>query len=206
VKEDHRQGAVVFDVEEFVADCRAALGEQQPLVATKEILHRALSDPTAIDEALGMPERGGVVPLHRSEDLTVLQIVWPPRVSLFPHEHRMWAANGIYGGREDNTFYRRGPHGIVPSGGKALEAGDVVVLGREVIHAVVNPRSTYTAAIHVYAGDFFATPRSQWDADTLTEEPFDFAHLKRVLSEADEAARAAAAADGDETPDCRGST
>ncbi len=57
----------------------------------------------------------------------------------------------------------------------------------------MNPRSTYTAAIHVYGGDFFDTPRSQWDPDTLTEG-FDIAHLKRVLSEADEAARAAAAA------------
>ncbi|MCA1696687.1 MAG: hypothetical protein LC749_19295, partial [Actinobacteria bacterium] len=98
----------MFDVEEFVAECRAALCEQQPAVATKELLDRALSDPASIDEALGVPDRGGVVPLHRSDDLTILQIVWPPRVSLFPHEHRMWAANGIYGGREDNTFYRRG--------------------------------------------------------------------------------------------------
>lgn len=185
----------MFDVEEFVAECRAALAEQQPAVATKELLGRALADPGAIDEALGVPERGGVVALHRSDDLTVLQIVWPPRVSLFPHDHRMWAANGIYGGREDNTFYRRGLHGIVPSGGKTLDTGDVVVLGREAIHAVVNPRRTYTAAIHVYGGDFFATPRSQWDSDTLTEEPFDIAHLKQVLSEADEAARGAAAAE-----------
>lgn len=184
----------MFDVEEFVTECRVALGEQQAGVAVKEVLDRAVSDPAAIDEALGAPDRGGVVALHRAEDLTVLQIVWPPRVSLFPHEHRMWAANGIYGGREDNAFYRRGPHGIVPSGGKALEAGDVVILGRDAIHAVVNPRSTYTAAIHVYGGDFFDTPRSQWDPDTLTEEPFDIAHLKRVLSEADEAARAAATA------------
>mgnify|MGYP000085351021 CR=1 FL=1 len=100
----------------------------------------------------------------------------------------MWAANGIYRGQEDNAFFRRGPEGIVPSGGKELDAGDVVLLGRDVIHAVVNPRSTYTAAIHVYGGEFFATPRSEWDPETLVERPFDVAHLTSVLAAADEAA------------------
>jgi predicted metal-dependent enzyme (double-stranded beta helix superfamily) len=62
------------------------------------------------------------------------------------------------------------------------------VLGRDVIHSVDNPRGTYTAAIHVYGGDFFATPRSEWDPDTLAEKPFDVEHVKRVLAEADAAA------------------
>jgi len=175
----------MFDLEEFVADCRGALGEGQPALAVKQVLERALSDPGAIEAALGTPAKGGIVALHRADDLTVLQILWPPRVSLFPHDHRMWAANGIYGGCEDNTFYRRTPDGIVSSGGKELEAGDVVLLGSEVIHSVVNPRQTYTAALHVYGGDFFATPRSEWDAQTFTERPFDVAHLDQVLAAAE---------------------
>lgn len=178
----------MFEVEQFLAECRAALADQHPAVAVKEILERTLSNPAAIDKVLGAPSRGGIVPLHRSDELTVLQIVWPPRARLFPHDHRMWAAIGIYGGREDNTFYRRGLRGIVRSGGKALEAGEVAVLGRDVIHSVENPRGTYTAAIHVYGGDFFATPRSEWDPDTLAEKPFDVEHTKRVLADADVAA------------------
>ena len=182
----------MFNVQDFVAGCRAALAENQPALAVKEVLERAMSHRSSIEEALGVADRGGIVPLHRAEDLTVLQIIWPPRVSLFPHDHRMWAANGIYGGREDNTFYRRSPDGIVRSGGKELEAGDVVLLGPDVIHSVVNPRRGYTAAIHVYGGDFFGTPRSEWDAATLTEQPFDVEHLKQVLSGADEVARSQA--------------
>lgn len=179
----------MFDVEQFVVDCRAVLGEQHAPTAVKEVLDRALSDPSSLDASLGGPKPGGIYPLHRSDDLTVLQIVWPPHVSLFPHDHQMWAANGIYRGQEDNTFFRRGPEGIVPSGGKALDAGDAVLLGREVIHAVENRRSSYTAAIHVYGGDFFATPRSEWDPETLVERPFDVDHLTSVLAAADEAAR-----------------
>lgn len=176
-----------FDIDSFVSDCRAALTEERAPLAVKEVLDRALRAPAAIDEALGPPVNGGIVSLHRADDLTILQIIWPPRVSLFPHDHRMWAVNGIYGGAEENTFYRRAGHGLVPSGGKGLDAGDSVVLGSDAIHSVVNPKRTYTAAIHVYGGDFFATPRSEWDAETLTEQPFDVDHLRRVLAEADAA-------------------
>lgn len=178
-----------FEVDEFVAACRSALTERQAPTAVKEVLERALSKPHEIDAALGEPERGGISALHRSEDLTVLWVVWPPHVSLFPHDHRMWAANGIYGGREDNTFYRRQKDGIVRSGGREIEAGDVALLGSDAIHAVANPRSTYTAAIHVYGGDFFATPRSQWDPVTFDEQAFDVENVRRVLADADERAK-----------------
>jgi predicted metal-dependent enzyme (double-stranded beta helix superfamily) len=33
--------------------------------------------------------------LHRSDDLTILQIVWAPGMRLFPHDHDMWACIGI---------------------------------------------------------------------------------------------------------------
>ena len=180
----------MFDVDELVASCREALAEGQAPLAVKEVLERAIARPSEIDAVLGVPARGGIVTLHRSEELTILQVVWPPGVALYPHEHRMWAANGIYGGREDNIFYRRVPEGIVASGGKELDTGQSVLLGGDAIHSVVNPSGSYTAAIHVYGGDYFATPRSQWDPDTLAEQPFDVEHLKRVLDEADQAAKA----------------
>ena len=37
-------------------------------------------------------------------------------MAIYPHEHRMWAVIGLYGGREDNTFYRRSPQGLVVAG------------------------------------------------------------------------------------------
>ena len=39
--------------------------------------------------------------------LTVLNVVWAPGMVLPPHDHRMWAAIGIYAGQEDNEFFRR---------------------------------------------------------------------------------------------------
>jgi predicted metal-dependent enzyme (double-stranded beta helix superfamily) len=179
----------MFDIEAFVADCRSALGEATPALAIKELVDRAVAEPDEIDAALGAPAKGGLRTLHRSNDLTVLQFVWPPGVVLFPHDHRMWAANGIYGGGEENTFYRRTPDGIRVTGGKQLAAGDVALLGDDAIHAVANPHRSYTAAIHVYGGDYFATPRSQWDPTSLREQPFDVEAVRRVLAETDERAR-----------------
>jgi predicted metal-dependent enzyme (double-stranded beta helix superfamily) len=179
----------MFDIDEFVAECEAALSERRPALAVKELVERAVARPDQIDAALGTAARGGFRCLHRSDTMTVLQFVWPPGVELFPHDHRMWAANGIYGGGEDNTFYRRTPGGLRTSGGKQLKAGDVALLGADVIHAVANPNRGYTAAIHVYGGDYFATPRSQWDPTTLQEQPFDVEAVRRTLDEADKQAQ-----------------
>ena len=175
-----------FDVDDFVAACTEALDESDPTRAVKEAFERAFGDLGGIVTALGEPKRGALNALHRSPELTVLQIIWSPNVFLFPHDHRMWAVSGIYGGAEDNTFYRRTGSTIEVSGGSALREGDIGILGERAIHSVTNPSSRYTAAIHVYGGDFFATPRSQWDPDTLVEEPFDVDDVRRVLAEADE--------------------
>lgn len=160
-----------------------------PRFATKELLVQAIAQPTQIDAALGAGTKGGYRCLYRSSALTVLQFIWPPGVRLFPHDHRMWAGIGIYGGGENNSFFRRTPNGIEPSGGRQLQTGDVALLGEDVIHAVANPSRNYTAAIHIYAGDYFGRKRSQWDPITLREQPFDAKGVQRLLNEADHVAQ-----------------
>jgi predicted metal-dependent enzyme (double-stranded beta helix superfamily) len=54
-----------------------------------------------------------------------------------------------------------------------------------VIHTVHNPTDRYTAAIHVYGGDLLGTARSQWDARTSTEEPYDFELLREEFARAE---------------------
>jgi predicted metal-dependent enzyme (double-stranded beta helix superfamily) len=179
----------MFDDDQLVADCIRAIAEPDPRLAVRDVLQRALASGGPAEGA-GEPTPGLRV-LHNAPDLTVLDVVWPPLISLFPHDHRMWAAIGIYGGRERNAFYRRQDRAIVASGGKELEEGDVLLLGNDVIHAVQNPAArTYTGAIHVYGGDFFATPRSQWDAETLEESPYDVEAVRLEFARAEEAFRA----------------
>lgn len=184
---------MTFSIDQFVADCRDALGDGHDGVAVGEVVARAVGEPSAIEAALGPP---GDQPLfgawHRSDDLTVLNIIWPPEVDLQPHDHLMWAAIGLYGGREDNLFFRELPDGgLEPRRTKVLEPRDTLVLGADTIHAVSNPTRQWTAAIHVYGGDFFRDDRRTWADDGSGVRPFDADEVRELLAEA--AARAAAA-------------
>ena len=184
----------MFDTERFVADCRAARQESSPELAVKEVVERAMSAPADVERALGTPHVGEVVRLHRSPDLTILKAIWVPGISFYPHEHRMWTVIGLYGGREDNVFYRRTARGLEQAGGKQIELGDTAILGTAIIHSVNNPLRQFTAAIHVYGGDLPGTSRSEWDPETLEERPYDLDNAMRVFAEANERWRAQSAA------------
>jgi predicted metal-dependent enzyme (double-stranded beta helix superfamily) len=170
--EERGMGAKV-DVDRFVADVRRACAEADAQRAVEEVLARAVAEPGAILAALGEPKEAGIHPLLQSEDLTILNVVWAPLMLLLPHEHAMWASIGVYTGREDNIVWRRKGPRIEADRAEALAAKDVFGLPLDAIHSVTNPIPRLTGAIHIYGGDFFRKPRSEWDPDTLRERPFD---------------------------------
>ncbi len=176
----------MLDRDDLVARCLTASRESEPRLAVKDVLEQVVAGAAREAAGVGIPSSGWLDIWYRSPSLTVLNAVWPPGISLFPHDHRMWAAIGIYGGQEDNAYYRRREGEIVAAGGRQLRAGEVLLLGDDAIHAVHNPLSRYTAAVHVYGGDFVEMPRSQWDPESLVEGPYD---LKKVLELFDEAER-----------------
>ena len=135
----------MLNLDNFISDCRSALTEPTPELAIKEILARAVADPSEVEAALGTPRLANITPLHHDRDLTILNIVWTPGMAAYPHDHRMWALIGLYGGREDNTFYRRSPAGLQVAGGKQLETGDTALFGESLIHSVVNPSASSPA-------------------------------------------------------------
>ncbi len=169
----------MFDLDRFVADCRAALAEPGS-GAIQEVMARAIATPAAIIAAFGEPTGPSTGPLFHAPDLTILNITWGPRQWTLPHNHNARAVIGMYAGREDNIFWRRLPEHarIEAAGAKSLCPGDVTVLGKDIIHSVTNPLDKLSSALHVYDGDFFATGRSHWDAETLDERPYD----QRVVS------------------------
>ena len=57
----------------------------------------------------GEPKRAEMQKLYQGSDLTILNVIWAPWMTLLPHNHKMWAVIGIYTGREDNIFWRRLP-------------------------------------------------------------------------------------------------
>jgi predicted metal-dependent enzyme (double-stranded beta helix superfamily) len=178
----------MFDLEQFTADCRAALAADKSHKCVREVVARAVADPPSVMRALGEPKCAGLHKIYQSHDLTVLNVVWAPMMTIMPHNHSMWAVIGIYTGREDNIFWRRLPgdsRKVEAAGAAALCVGDAAPLGHDIIHSVTNPISRLTGAIHVYGGDFFdPTHRSEWDPETLLEGPFDPARAVRRFEEA----------------------
>ena len=173
----------MFETDRFIDDCRRALADPHAHAAVCEVVGRAVSEPGEVLKALGEPRLSGINTLYRSDTLTILNVLWGPGMTLYPHDHRMWAVIGIYSGREDNSFYRRGESGIQEHGAKTLNLKDTLPLGQAVIHSVTNPLNRITAGIHVYGGDFFAVPRSEWDPQTLQERPFDLERAKQVFAD-----------------------
>ena len=114
----------MFEKERFLEDCKRAVGEGQK--AVREVVLEAVADPAGIVRALGEPTEAGVTPLYQAQDLTVINFVWAPYMTLLPHNHNMFAVIGIYNGREDNMFWRRLPEGAGP----AIEAAGADSMGR----------------------------------------------------------------------------
>ncbi len=166
---------MAFDRERFAADCTALLDDADPQAAIADCLARAVSDHAIVLGAMGEPSEAGFDVILAGPRLTIFAAKWAPNMTLMPHNHLMWALIGLYTGREDNMFWKRTEHGgggrrIVAGGARALFPGDVATLPPDVIHSVTNPLPRFTAGLHIYGGDFFATERSQWNAETLEEE------------------------------------
>ncbi|MGK2858303.1 MAG: hypothetical protein ACSLFQ_13965 [Thermoanaerobaculia bacterium] len=175
-----------IDLDCFVEDCIRASKEDRAQEAVGEVLARTVHDPRSMLLAVGEPTQAGLTVLHRSATLTMFAAAWTPEMNLMPHNHLMWAMIGIYTGREDNILWRRSDEGVTAFGAKALFEGDIVALPDTTIHSVTNPLERFTGGIHIYGGDFFATTRSQWNAETRAEEPSDGNVIRAIFERANE--------------------
>jgi len=150
----------MFDLEQFTADCRAALKADSSHKLVREVAARAVADPAGILKALGEPKRPEIQKLYHAPDLTIINVIW----------RRVGDGSGR----------------IEAAGARALSVGDAEPLGHNIIHSVTNPIPRLTGAIHIYGGDFFGAHRSEWDAETLTEGPMDGKKAVRRFEEANE--------------------
>ena len=177
----------MFDLDRFKADCSRAVADGAAAQAVRDVVARAVEEPAAVLKALGEPRRAEAQVLHRSPELTILNVIWGPKLTVMPHNHEMWAVIGIYTGREDNILWRRRQdedgRRIEAAGAKALSEREALPLGRDIIHSVTNPIPRLTGAIHVYGGDFFSVPRKEWDPERLVEQPFDIQKTMQLFEE-----------------------
>ena len=176
----------MFNLDNFIESCESAVTNNETHLEIKEIVEKAVSDPESLMKAVGEPSKTGASPIFSSSKLTIVNVVWAPWVTIYPHNHNIWAVIGIYSGREDNIFWRRINEDrqgrIEAAGARSLCLGDVTPLGPDIIHSVNNPIPRNSGAIHIYGGDFFHVEnRSEWDPEDLTEHEYDAENVKNIL-------------------------
>jgi predicted metal-dependent enzyme (double-stranded beta helix superfamily) len=175
----------VLDIDELVADLLDASSADE----RRERLERLVAAPAEAVAAF-RPHRAEILTLHRSSALTIMNVVWAPGMRFPPHDHRTWGTIAVYAGREDNRFYRRhdpGSAALAPSGGATLAAGEVADFDDQIIHSVHNPSVGFTAAVHVYGGDYPSLQRSLWDDDATNERPSNSAESAAIFDRANDA-------------------
>jgi predicted metal-dependent enzyme (double-stranded beta helix superfamily) len=188
----------MFDLETFIEDCRRLVREPHAPRHVLELMRAAVAAPDDVAKAVPPLEpKVGVLdaPLFRSPELTVLNVALRPGVLSIPHDHRMWAVIGIYQGEETNTFYRRQGEGLAEVNHRALHAGEAMLLGEDVVHAIENPLPTPTLGLHVYGGDLLGAGRSMWDPKSAREHAYDVPQFYAWSRELAQSRKAAAGAE-----------
>ena len=178
----------MFDLDQFIADCNTAVRADRSHKLVREVVARAVSDPTAVIAGLGEPRRAEVQKLYNSPELTILNVIWGPLMTIIPTQ-------SLDVGSDRCLHRARGQYLLAPSkekagakveaaGAKSLGERDAEPLGCDIIHSVTNPLSRVTGTIHVYGGDFFSVSRSEWDPETLLERNYDMEKNLRLFEAA----------------------
>ena len=56
----------MFDLDQFVADCRTAIAQDSSQKSVREVVARAVSHPAAVLKGIGEPKRAAIQPLYRA--------------------------------------------------------------------------------------------------------------------------------------------
>src|SRR5581483_10150868 len=132
----------MFDLDAFIEACQRLVREPHAPRHALELVRAAVADGPAVAKAvtpLGAGANALDAPLFRSPELTILNATLRPGFVSIPHDHGMWAVIGIYDGEEANTFYRRTEGGLEETNRRTVHAGEAIILGEDVIHAIENP-------------------------------------------------------------------
>lgn len=176
-----------FSIEGFAAGCKQAMAAADNGRAAARCYLEAAIDhhgPEEIIRALqaAVPSGAsiGEMIVHASPKLTMLYARAPGRFQSGIHNHTVCAVIGQLRGEEINRIYEPDGDGALHEvRTTSVRAGEILVLGKDVIHCIENPDHEPAHALHLYAGDFGAITdrRSLWSWDDHQKKPFSFPEL-----------------------------
>ena len=183
----------MFDLQDFVDRCTALVRSPHAAEQILRLMRSAVQDADSIRKAVAPADPRAPITdasLFRSDALFIFNATVPPHFVSPSHDHRMWAVIGIYEGQETNVFYKRSPTRLEETNRREVLAGEAILLGSEVVHAVANPLDFTTLGLHVYGGDLYAAERSMWNPYTGDELRYDVPQFFRWCVELSKGARA----------------
>ena len=158
-------------IEKFVEDARAAALDPEPTKAVRKVLLKALEDPAQIADAIAAQADDELL-LHEDDTVSIWTCRFHPHQVVPPHEHKMDVHIGVFRGTEKNILFRRKEGTLEQAKTKGVEAGQVLSLGADGIHAVTADGNEPSLALHVYLGPLMQVERSLFD--WTTGEPVEF--------------------------------
>lgn len=175
-----------YRLQDFVEEARLivarGLGERETMAALLPPLRRIIARRDCLadmaPEANPDPDRGFAI--YRSDELSIMAVVWPANGGAPVHNHNGWAIEGVISGKERNRNYQRLDDGSEPWRARLEEVEPSIVAAGETtcldlppndIHAVEIPEGK-TLAIHLYGVDLAKQWRYQFDLETGEVRPF----------------------------------
>jgi predicted metal-dependent enzyme (double-stranded beta helix superfamily) len=168
----------MFTPEAFVAACRDCVNNGGSASEIELLVREALRD-----QAHEPPLWEGEELMHRSPNLTIINLTLPGLGKTAVHDHGMWAVIGISGGCEVERFYASGADGLVQIGRIEVHDGQTVCLASDVIHDIENPNIQAARGLHVYGGDLTTVARRMWNPQDQAELAFHFPTFERWAEE-----------------------
>ena len=177
--------ATIFDVKQFVSECRDAASARDAVTATRAVVREAVRGLAS--EAIALPPLDSIYARHggglllghdrtlfEDDTVTVVIVETEPGHLQPPHDHAMCAVIGVFEGGERNRFYRRTGNQARLATRRVVRPAEVIALRERTVHAISADAGERCRALHVYLGPLASRPRSLFHPETGIEEPFDF--------------------------------
>lgn len=155
--------ALSFDVDTFVAACRAARPEEDAPERIAALLRDVIASPASVAKTIqqrraAKPSASMADVFVSDDDLTIYHLSFPANVCSVPHDHAGWAVIGVYSGAEAFNVYEESDGMLKRKGRRIMRAPSVEVLATDLIHDIDNPGGASSGSIHVYSNRHFDLP------------------------------------------------
>lgn len=169
----------------LVDEARAAAAEADPSEALRAMLADTLYDCDAMADAIAAQPDDEVL-LFEDTTCSVWSCRYDAETVLPPHEHCMTVHIAVYRGTEVEVLYRREPDCLSFGGTAAVEAGSLLSLGPDAVHAVTADGTVQSHAIHIYEGPLTEVKRSLFNWEDGGEVEFTTANFHTMMRKRDD--------------------